>query len=528
MRALSLLSPVLPLLLLVACPTPKESSAPTDSEAQESTPDKDTDSGNTTDDSADDTSPPNHPPEGLAVAITQLAPQPGEPVSVTILTAATDPDGDPVTYLYAWSRDGVDAGVSTDTVEAGVTALLDTWTVTVTPTDGEDMGAPATATVVIGNQPPVPPELEIDPEDPVADDTIALYFNTEPYDPEGDPITMTILWYDDDALVPGQEGLMEFDGDRVDDQEIIKVVVSVSDGLHEPVSSEIEVLIQYTCWNPPPMNVGDTTLPDARAYHGLAFGDDGSLIGFDGRSLIKSFYDGTRQTWIPGLSGLQQIDRLPDGDYAAIDGSGTLLRIDALTGGTSSIASNLGYAYGVTTGPDGMVYVVASSTIYRVDPVNNTSAVWFDGSNVGATLHVINFNLDSTVAYIGTIGNGTVYYLSLDSNLDPVGSAVVYANRVGSGWHDGLEVDECGNIYVADYSTRGFYRVTPGGTVSSFVDIVMSEYGHGTAWGSGIGGWRDDTIYQPQPYNSNTIREVVVGFHSADTVRTWNGTPAPW
>ena len=526
MRALILL----PLPFLLACPPtpePKDDSAQTDSASDDSSTD---DSTPVDDSSTTDTSPPNQAPSGLAVAIAQFAPQPGEPISVAITTPATDPDGDPVSYRYAWSVGGVDMGISTDTVDAGRTAMLEAWTVTVTPTDGADDGPPATATVVIGNQPPVPPEIEIDPENPVAGDTITLYFNTEPYDPDGDPITTTILWYDDGALIPNQQDLMELDGERVDDQETITVTVSVTDGLHEPVTATIEVLIEYTCNNPPPMNVGDTNLPDARAYHGLAFGDDGSLIGWDGRSLIKSFYNGTRQTWVPGFSNsVQQIDRLPDGDYAVVDnGTGSLVRVDDATGATSTISSNVGYAYGVVTGPDGMAYVVASNTIYRVDPNTNTTTTWFNGNGVNATLHVMNFNLDSTVAYIGTIGAGTVYYLDLDSNLDPVGGAQIYARNVGSGWHDGLEVDECGNIYVADYYTRGFYRVTPSGTVSSFVDIVMSAYGHGTAWGNGIGGWRDDAIYQPQPYNNNNVREVVVGFHSGDTVRTWNGVPVPY
>jgi hypothetical protein len=131
--------------------------------------------------------------------------------------------------------------------------------------------------------------------------------------------------------------------------------------------------------------------------------------------------------------------------------------------------------------------------------------------------------------YIGSIGVGEVYYFDLDADLNPVGDVQVFARTGSSGWHDGLGVDVCGNVYVADYVTSSLYRVSEdGGTVTSMVDVVDFGYGHGLTWGSGIGGWRADALYLPQPYNGYTVREVVIGVANGDSVRTWNGVKAPW
>jgi hypothetical protein len=101
---------------------------------------------------------------------------------------------------------------------------------------------------------------------------------------------------------------------------------------------------------------------------------------------------------------------------------------------------------------------------------------------------------------------------------------VIHASNVGSGYHDGLGIDACGNLYVPDYSTRGLYRVDPKGVVTMLFDQVTdgpSHYGHGLEWGSGIDGWNDKAIYLPQPYDGSTVLEVVLGAPSGSVVRTW-------
>ncbi len=510
------------LLLLAAC---ADGTGDTAKSSDSAAPDTDTD---TAVDTAD-TAPPdeNEAPGAAAIAITPSTPPVGADFTVTIVTEAVDPDGDAVTYRYAWTVDGVDAGLDGPTVPGTGAALGQRWEVTVTPNDGELDGPAATAAVVVGNSPPSAPGLAITPTEPRDGDDLTLTIDPLPVDPDGDPLTTTITWYQNESYVPWFDDLTVIDGAYVGYPDTFRAVVSVSDGVNDPVVAEASVALTWSCTNLPPEALDDTTLSDARAYHGVSFDDDGNLLGYDGRgSLVKTDYDGNRQVFLPGVGTVQQIDRFPNGDWVYADNTNQrLVRLDA-AGGTTTIATDVGSAYGVVVGPDEMVYI-AYPDVKRVDPDTGEVTTLLD-TPAGYTYHVLEFNLDSTVLFLGTIGRGDVYYVELDANLDPVTEPALYASGVGSGWHDGLGIDTCGNLWVADYSSRGLYRVETDGTVTSMVGNDPTSYGHGLQWGSGIGGWRTDTLYQPQPYNSNTVREVVIGFGSGDTVRTWNGVAVPW
>ena len=286
--------------------------------------------------------------------------------------------------------------------------------------------------------------------------------------------------------------------------------------------------VEYDCENLPAYNLGDSSFPEARAYHGISFDDEGHLIGWDGRAaLVKSSHDGAREVWVPGLRSVEQIDRYENGDFVLAEtATGRLLRVMP-DGATEAVSTNLGYAYGVTVGPDGNVWI-ADGNVHRIDSTTGEKTTLLTLPPRFGSAHALNFNLDSTRLYIGTIGSGSLLYVDLDADLNLVGDPVVYAT-VGSGWHDAIGVDACGNLYVPDYYSSGFYRVRTDGTVEPFAESSdFTAYGHGVAWGSGIGGWRNDAIYLPQPYNGLTVREVIVGVPTGDTVRTWNGVAVPW
>lgn len=265
----------------------------------------------------------------------------------------------------------------------------------------------------------------------------------------------------------------------------------------------------------------DNELDGPRAYHDVEFDSDGRVIGWDGSSLVTSTYDGQRGVLIPNVSSAQGMERLPDGDLVYLnDVSGDLIRVSD-DGGSSVIASGFYGGYGVTIGPDEAVYVGATSAIQRVDPSTGSTTEYLRVPN-GITPRIIQWNLDSTRVYVATVGNGTVYTQEVDEALQPLGRAEVFASGIGS-WHDGLGVDACGNVYVAEFVTRAMYRVDPDGNVTHIAPNGWKEYGHGLAWGSGVGGWRTDAIYVPQPYDRYTVREIVLGVPSASTYRTWAG-----
>jgi hypothetical protein len=66
-----------------------------------------------------------------------------------ITDPSQDPDGDPITYEYAWLRNSVATSLTDDTVWANQTSIGDNWTCVVTPFDGTDYGFPGNDTITI-------------------------------------------------------------------------------------------------------------------------------------------------------------------------------------------------------------------------------------------------------------------------------------------------------------------------------------------------------------------------------------------
>ena len=83
-----------------------------------------------------------------------------------------------------------------------------------------------------------------------------------------------------------------------------------------------------------------------------------------------------------------------------------------------------------------------------------------------------------------------------------------------------LAVDYCDNLYVCDYNTQTLYRVDTGGNVTDYVNFPGGQYSHGAEFGSGIGGFRVDALYVAQPYNGDSVLEIVVDVPG----RAWDGT----
>lgn len=75
---------------------------------------------------------------------------------------------------------------------------------------------------------------------------------------------------------------------------------------------------------------------------------------------------------------------------------------------------------------------------------------------------------------------------------------------------DGLDVDECGNVYVTEYVTGVVYRVPEGGGTAEELFTLESEWIPNLHWGSGAGGWDADRLYVMDRM-TNGMYEVDVG-----------------
>ncbi len=278
------------------------------------------------------------------------------------------------------------------------------------------------------------------------------------------------------------------------------------------------VPVDYDCEALPSAPVEDNELTAPRGYHDVLISNDGYAYGFDGNSIVRSTYEGPLEVFLPRAGNIQQMDWLPDGDMVVGDDfAQDLKRIDS-TGASSVIASGLGAVYGVVTGPDEHVWVANGRSIYRVDPTTGDATEW---SRLGRGVqgHSLAFKPGDSRLYIGSVGTGVVYTVAFDENYARTGEPEEYVKIDGSGWHDGVAFDACGNLFVADYYTSGLYRVAPDLTVTTFFRGRQRAYGHGIEWGNGVGGWRADALYLPQPYDNNTVREVVIGVPSAWSVQ---------
>jgi hypothetical protein len=307
-------------------------------------------------------------------------------------------------------------------------------------------------------------------------------------------------------------GISEESGDDGRDLPAISETVDTSDtGGDTAPPIETDDPGVFDCAMAPDLPLPAVPVQGARAHNGLAFSHDGRLIGSDNQNLWAATSDGEAEVFSPNHGVVYQMLTLPSGDIVVEAGNLGQSIVVAPDGSWGVLSS--AYGYGVTMGPDGMLYVVGWDRVYRVDPETGASQNWLTPSG-NNSLRVIEFDMDLTRAYIGTTsGSGKLLTVELDANLDPVGDAEILVTGVGT-WHDAVVQDACGNLYVADYGASRLYRITRDLQIDVVVQYTYTSYGHGAVWGTGEDGWDDLALYVPQPYNGNKVARIDLGIPS--------------
>jgi len=151
----------------------------------------------------------NRPPSQPVVEIIPGSPTSFEDLYCNIITPGIDPDGDAVSYTYAWQLNGTGTVVATtNTLSNTHTMGGEVWQCTVTPTDGKDNGdgTPGIDSVTLQNMPPTQPVVWINqPYFPCTStmcDLQALIIEAS-VDPDGGPITYEYSWTKDLVIQPG-------------------------------------------------------------------------------------------------------------------------------------------------------------------------------------------------------------------------------------------------------------------------------------------------------------------------------------
>lgn len=255
-------------------------------------------------------------------------------------------------------------------------------------------------------------------------------------------------------------------------------------------------------------------VPHARGHNGLAFDALGHMVGSDGTSLIRATADGSAELWVPDVGAGEQLAFLPDGDLVFVNSSGVVLRISPDGAITRLAEVN---AYGMSIGPDGFVYTANLEVVHRIDPATgDRSAVLRDIE----LPKVVSWSPDRTLMYVGTAltEHGDIWEIDVDPDtLEVLGSPRLLANTGPWGWQDALGVDACGNIYVPEFHEATLWRFTPDGVGTRLLQLTEQTYTHGLAWGSGVGGWSDRSLFLPHPNDGHRVSELPIGVPRA----TW-------
>ena len=243
------------------------------------------------------------------------------------------------------------------------------------------------------------------------------------------------------------------------------------------------------------------------------------MIGSDNMSLIRATSPVDWDVYAPGIGTIFKMGYLPSGDIVATTAGHTIIKI--APNGASSVLVGDFDGYGLAVGSDGMVYAGTDYTsdapeIIRVDPTTGEITRLIDATQFAP--RGIEFSHDYSTLYFGTTSDGHVFRVDLDENLDPIADPELLVTMPVS-WHDTLEVDACGNLYIGSFFGHQIFRVDADLSITQLMDWNFDNYGHGFEWGSVVGGWDEYSIYVTHPYNGSWVDEVQLGVPG----RQWTG-----
>ena len=115
----------------------------------------------------------NGAPSSPVIEISPSNPTTLDDLSLIISQPSIDPEGYAVSYNYAWTKNGVpQTNEISDTLSSTLTNKNELWTLSVTPSDGQINGTPATASVTIQNSAPSITDLVIQHTGSIYNDSI--------------------------------------------------------------------------------------------------------------------------------------------------------------------------------------------------------------------------------------------------------------------------------------------------------------------------------------------------------------------
>jgi hypothetical protein len=188
----------------------------------------------------------NTPPAAPQVTIEPDRARKGDELHCRIATPSLEPDGDPVSYAYAWTENDrpVPPGADPTRIEGSRVAKGKRWKCTVTPSDGAAAGSAASAVLVVANSPPGPVAVRLEPPTPRQGQVIRCEVSVRAEDPDGDPLRYRFDWQRNGAAQPFAETSQEVPARLVKAGDRWRCTVSATDGSEDgPPGGSEEVLV---------------------------------------------------------------------------------------------------------------------------------------------------------------------------------------------------------------------------------------------------------------------------------------------
>ncbi len=210
-----------------------------------------------------------------------LAPDPAyETSTLTCTPTGSDPDGESLSYVYAWDVSGSDPGTTGSSLTGDAFDKGDDVTCTVTPSDGTNTGASlASNTVTVENSVPVASGVAISPTSPTAGDTLTCSYTFTDADDDADG--SSLAWTLNGVVV----GSTATYSGSFTNGDVIACAVTPSDG----TDTGSVVTDSLTVGNSRP-EVADATLTPDPAYEGDTFTcTAGSTSDADGDSVSLDY-----------------------------------------------------------------------------------------------------------------------------------------------------------------------------------------------------------------------------------------------
>lgn len=186
----------------------------------------------------------DRPPQGDTwVVIEPAEPTSADPLEAQILEAATDPDGQEVTYSFSWFSDGLPVPNAGPLVPHSLTVRGQTWRVIATPSDGLTKGKAGEAEVVIGNGIPSLESAQLLPSIGGTDTTFTCSGHGWS-DADGDEEAFSIAWWINGIEVLGAVEA-SLTGDHFVRGDELHCVLTPTDPYDEgaPVASQVATII---------------------------------------------------------------------------------------------------------------------------------------------------------------------------------------------------------------------------------------------------------------------------------------------